>query len=254
MKKENQARKNGKGPSPETQAQTAENPVKKIGHPTAENEWFNIGLSPVEVAMLKNIQARIFINPMGTTRAQTIRLLILGALAHYDTLGAVLFGDAEYLQNEGFECSEDFFEKMIQKRVDGSGADLDAIRERCASRRPAGKSGRAQSKREAKQDAVPTQTALPKGWQISGLLDMEDELYAVAGLMKLFSSELADHQSDQLSENTKHAATGTVILADWAMTKLWAAFRAAWDYYKALPEPGAGAGAASTEAGKGGAK
>ncbi len=116
--------------------------VTKAGHPRAENEWFEIGLSPVEVAMLKKIQAQIWAEPEDSTRAKTIRAVLLAALAHYDTLAKVLFVDAEYCEHEGFVHYEAFFERMIQGQLDRSGPALAAIKEAWTQRQPASTQGR----------------------------------------------------------------------------------------------------------------
>lgn len=147
MKKEKRVRENGNAESPKTQGQTAtlqaaENSVKSAGHPTAENEWFNIGLSPLEVAMLKKIQAVVWREPEESTRAKTIRLLILAGLTHYSDLAKVLFGDARYCSEEGFDSYDLFFEGGIKCQLDICGADLAAIRESYRSGKPAaGKGG-----------------------------------------------------------------------------------------------------------------
>lgn len=142
MKKIEQARANDNGPSPQVQSQTVQpqtvcDPVKTAGFPTGENEWFSIGLSKVEVAMLKNIQARIWIVPETSTRAETIHILLLAALAHYGTLANVLFADADYCKHEGFDGYLAFFERMIEAKLDKSSAALAAIRAAHASRSPA---------------------------------------------------------------------------------------------------------------------
>jgi len=137
MKKENQVRANSNGPSPEVQAQIAADPVKSAGNAEAENEWFNIGLSKTEVAMLKKIQAEIWIAPEDSTRAKTIRVLLLGALAHYSALARVLFADAEYCKHEGFDSYDAFFNRKIEAELDRSGAVLAEVRAGYNSARPA---------------------------------------------------------------------------------------------------------------------
>ena len=257
MKNLNQVRTNDSGPSPSSQPQTASDPVKSAGYGTAENEWFNIGLSKVEVAMLKQIQAKIWMNPEDSTRAKTIRLIVLAALAHYDTLASVLFGDAEYCAKEGFETSDLFFERMIEARLEGSGAGIAAIRDGQARRKPetagaaiADAPTKARAVKETR--AVAKQPALPAGWQMSGLSDMEAEINTAVGWMELLAHSLSDFQVGCPSENMKTAAVGTLELTDRVQTSLQAAFNKAWEYYRNLGEMVQGA--ASAEAAEGGAK
>jgi hypothetical protein len=107
--------------------QPAVDSVSTAGHGTLENEWFRIGLSPLEVRMLKKIQACIWKEPERSTRAATIRLLLLASLAHYSTLAAVMFADARYCDNEGVDSFEEFFDRIIESRLEGSDAALAAI-------------------------------------------------------------------------------------------------------------------------------
>ena len=253
---------NDKGPSSQVQSQTIppqtiSAPVKTAGHATAENEWFNIGLSKMEVAMLKNIQAKVWIKPENSTRAQTIRLILQAALAHYDTLASVLFGDAEYCAKEGFETSDLFFERMIESRLEGSGAGIAAIREGQARRRtePAGAAvadapAKARAIKETR--ALAKQPALPAGWQTHGLSDLEAEINTAIGCMNLLAHGLSEIQDQCSSEVVKTAAVGTLELSYRVQTSLQAAFNKAWDYYINLGQLVEGAG--SAEAGEGGAK
>jgi hypothetical protein len=66
------------------------------------------------------------------------------------------------------------------------------------------------------------------------------------------TEELTDYQSDCDDENKKHAAAGTLVLADRTISGLWKAFNAALQYYR--PAAPAAKSAVSAEAGKGGAK
>jgi len=257
MKKEKQAREDSNAASPQpqlpTDPKTAENPVKSAGHPTAENEWFKIGLSPLEVAMLKNIQAKIWTNPENSTRAETIRMMVLGGLAHYKTLGATMFADAEYCKHEGFASYEALCERMIQEQLPASRAGLASVQAACQARRPdAIQAARRVNKASALTvpPSAVAKTPLPEGWRVHGLMDLENEISAAISLIDLLSKRLADFQSDCESENSKNAGMGVMELADRAQSSLRAEFDAAWDYYRSLP----GAGAASTGAGKGGAQ
>jgi hypothetical protein len=97
-----------------------------------------------------------------------------------------------------------------------------------------------------------TQPILPAGWQTRGLMDLEEEINAVTGLVELLSQNLAEFQSNCGREIVKSAAAGTLRLSDRTLKRLHEVWEAAWEYYRALPGPD-GAAAVSAQAGKGGA-
>lgn len=90
------------------------------------------------------------------------------------------------------------------------------------------------------------QPGLPSGCTTEGISPLENEIYAVGGLVEMLSQRLAEYQQDCSSQNTKHAATGTLELAERTMTGLWGAFHNAWEYYRTNGQPGAGAVAPET--------
>ena len=79
------------------------------------SQWFEIGLSPTELSALKLIREDIFSDPKNQTLAKTIRALFVSAIAHYDVLRPLLFGDAHYSQSEGFILVETYLEDVIKR-------------------------------------------------------------------------------------------------------------------------------------------
>jgi len=223
MKKEKQVRENGKAVSPKPQPKTPAQPLKLAGSQTAEGS--QNPHSPLAVSI-----------PLTREVVELINRVAQGAGKN----------------------PEEFMEEAILWRVQGQ-ARLHANR---------GK----QSKRELKRDEAALRRLIKTGTLdvltkpraafgahagsgIHGLMDLEQGINEVSGLVEFLSRGLAEYQSQEGSDNIQAAACGTLQITERVMTRLHAVFNMAWEYYKGLPgQPGAGAGAASSEAGKGGAQ
>jgi hypothetical protein len=80
------------------------------------NQWYKIGLSPDEVKAIKSIHGEVWADPRMKNKAETIRLLVSAAIAHYDIIGPLMSNDAEYAQTEGFLLREWHVLDLIKNR------------------------------------------------------------------------------------------------------------------------------------------
>ena len=86
-------------------------PMEYAGDMIQANIWYKIGLSKAEAPMLKTIGQRIFNQPVNSARV--LRTLLLSALAHYDKLEPMMFGDVAYSQAEGFVTTDEYWHSVM---------------------------------------------------------------------------------------------------------------------------------------------
>jgi hypothetical protein len=98
---------------PQTEDKTAD--FEYASHILAGNRWFHIGLSPVEVAALKRIRERIWVKPEKETLGETMRAVLVTALAHYEAIGEHIAVDAQYARSEGFIWTELYQEELTAR-------------------------------------------------------------------------------------------------------------------------------------------
>ena len=92
-------------------AKAAPMPMEYAGDMIQANIWYKIGLTKAEAPMLKTIGQRIFNQPVNSARV--LRTLLLSALAHYDKLEPMMFGDVAYSQAEGFVTTDKYLHSVI---------------------------------------------------------------------------------------------------------------------------------------------
>jgi hypothetical protein len=80
------------------------------------NVWFKIGLPRETAAMLKTIRQRIYVNPAKTTSAETLRLILWVALAHYDVLEPLMLRCCNYADAEGFSRTDVYIKELIDRQ------------------------------------------------------------------------------------------------------------------------------------------
>jgi len=96
----------------------AKNPVKMefdsdLVH---ANVYFKIGLARETSAMLKTVRQRLYGKNSKATSALALRRLIQFALAHYDVLEPLAFGDLDYFNAEGFQFMDSYFKELINRQ------------------------------------------------------------------------------------------------------------------------------------------
>jgi len=72
--------------------------------------------------MLKTVRAEIFSDPRTKTLAETMRLLLQGALVHFDVLHPALLRDADYCGKEGFGFLDSYFQGLIKRALESHNA------------------------------------------------------------------------------------------------------------------------------------
>jgi len=102
-------------------------PMEYAGDMIEANIWYKIGLTKAEAPMLKTIGQRIFNQPVNSARV--LRTLLLSALAHYDKLEPMMFGDVAYSQAEGFVTTDKYLHSVItgQHAKSGEGKGKGAL-------------------------------------------------------------------------------------------------------------------------------
>jgi len=98
---------------------------RSSGHWVESNIWFNIGVSKTEAAMVKSIAARLrqmnprppVANPIQMllckkTSADSLRMLLQTALAHFDVVEPLMIQDMNHARQEGFRM-DDFWRDII---------------------------------------------------------------------------------------------------------------------------------------------
>jgi len=85
------------------------------GHWVKANQWFSIGLSKEEVAMLKMLREDLYLGQEKHSLADTLRMLVQAAMAHYDVLRGK---DDAYGRGEGFATAEDCFAGLIKRQFE----------------------------------------------------------------------------------------------------------------------------------------
>lgn len=101
------------------------------GHSEKSDQWFKIGLSNLEVAALKLAKEKVWASPgqlppetppiadckaCTDTMTATMRILVVGALAHFDALLPLLLKDAAYMRRENFSSVSVYWDKIIKTR------------------------------------------------------------------------------------------------------------------------------------------
>ncbi len=112
----------------ENQTKEAQPDIPIAGHSEKSDQWFKIGLSSLEVQALKMAQERVWgpprtpggpcadVKAATDMTAATMRILIVGALAHFDALLPHLMNDADYMRREGFTSISAYLDGIIKRR------------------------------------------------------------------------------------------------------------------------------------------
>jgi hypothetical protein len=115
MKNQNPIRGGGRPACLQTD-KTTSIPIEYDGHLIESNICYcKIGLSSAETAALKKVRRRLFVRPNKVTLAETMRTLVLTAMAHFDTVCPLVLNDGWYARNEGFLGIERYQDNIIQR-------------------------------------------------------------------------------------------------------------------------------------------
>jgi hypothetical protein len=128
MNKEEQSQAESSAPSIKAKIERPPTVWQGACHTEKTDEWFQIGLSNLEVAALKLAQERVWALPdcrvlraidsdfATDTTSATVRVLLVGALAHFDVLLPLLLKDAESMRQRGCISISVFLDELIKRR------------------------------------------------------------------------------------------------------------------------------------------
>jgi hypothetical protein len=85
------------------------------GHWIEGNIWFKLGLSKTEAKMLKAVAGKIFCKKAKS--ANVARVLLQGALAHFDKLAPLLIQDSDYAFQEGFVTTDCYVKSLVEQQL-----------------------------------------------------------------------------------------------------------------------------------------
>jgi hypothetical protein len=89
---------------------------ESAGTMAGEALCLTLPLEGLELSALKLLHEKLWEKPKEHPVSKTALLLVMAAMAHYDVLRALLVKDSEYVKQEGFASSREYYQQIITRR------------------------------------------------------------------------------------------------------------------------------------------